>query len=211
MALLEQINRSRAEHIMTIEAPIEYNLVSEKSIVDQREVGNDVPTVEAGLDYVQREDVDVLFVSELSTPTAVRRALEVANAGIYTIVVMDVDSSERALEKIITSFEASEQEHIRALLADVLEGVIIPRLVPRMGGGVLSVYEVLVSNSGITSLILSGRLAQIPLTIRTSKGEGMMSLDVQLANLVRNQEISLESAREACIDETVLDSLIKAS
>ena len=209
MAIIEQINRTRAEHIMTIEAPIEYNLVSNKSIVDQREVGFDVPTFEAALDYVQKEDVDVLFVSDMSSPSIIRQCLEVANAGIYTIVVMDVDSSQRALEKIITNFEASEQAHIRALLADVLEGVVIQRLVPRKGGGMMGVHEVLLSNPSMKSLILSGRLAQIPLMIRTSKAEGMMSLDAQLANLVSNQEITIENAHEASIDITTLDSLVR--
>lgn len=207
--ILEEINRSRVEHIMTIERPIEYNLVGNKSIVNQREVGVDVSGFEAGLDYAQEEDVDVLFVSDMPNSETMRRVLERAGAGMYVITIMNADSASRALEKIITFFEAHHQQHIRGLLGDVLTGVITQSLVPGIGGSVIPVHEVLLNNESVKSMIVSGRLQQIDQLIKSSRNAGMMSFDHELANLVRTSRVSKESAMQHACDRLTLETLLR--
>lgn len=209
-AILEQINRTRACHIMTLEDPLEYDLLSNMSIINQREIGVDVATFEDGLDAALKEDVDVLFVSEFSRPSIMRKVLEIASAGVYVIVIMNTDSSARAIEHIITSFEPHEEQHIRTLLADVLAGVVIQQLVPQIGGGHESVHEILLNTASVRTLIATSRFPQIDQTIKSSRGEGMMSIDHELAALARSQKISLEHAREYAKDRETLEALLRS-
>lgn len=209
MALLEQINQQRTEHILTIEHPIEYNLAAEKSIVNQREVGSDVNTIEEGLESIEKEDVDVLFISDLANPNVVRRALELANAGILVLTVMDVSSAEKALEKMLSSFPPHEQVYVRELLADVLRGAIIQYLLPKIGGGLAPLHEILINTPSVKAMILSDRLAQLDQTIASSRIDGMMSFDHELANLVKGRVVSLEHAREVARNRELFESLVK--
>ena len=208
-ALLEQINRTRVEHILTLEHPIEYNLVSNKSIVDQQEVGRDVATFEKGLASLDDEDVDVLFVSELGSSESTRQVLEHANAGMLVIVVVDTDSAARAIERLIAVFPAQEQEYARQLVAETLQAVVVQTLVPQMGGGRVPVHEILLNNASVRSFILSNRLQQLGNVIASSKAEGMLSFDTELAALVRSQKVSLEHAQEVARNRDVFDSLVK--
>ena len=208
-ALLEQINRTRVEHILTLEHPIEYNLVSNKSIVDQQEVGRDVATFEKGLASLDDEDVDVLFVSELGSSESTRQVLEHANAGMLVIVVVDTDSAARAIERLIAMFPAQEQEYARQLVAETLQAVVVQTLVPQMGGGRVPVHEILLNNASVRSFILSNRLQQLGNVVASSKAEGMLSFDTELAALVRSQKVSLEHAQEVARNRDVFDSLVK--
>lgn len=208
-ALLEHINRTRSARILTLETPLEYDLLSNKSIVNQREVGVDVKTFEDGLDFAQKDDVDVLFLSEFDKPSVIKRGLDLANAGVYVITIMNTDSAMRTIERIITGFEPHEEQHIRGLLANVLEGIIIQELIPQIGGGYLSVHEVLLNNPSVKTLITSNRIQQIDQVIKSSRGEGMMSFDHEIASLVRGQKISLEHAKEYAKDRETLDLLIR--
>ncbi|MBI4272820.1 Flp pilus assembly complex ATPase component TadA [Candidatus Uhrbacteria bacterium] len=207
--ILEEINRSRVEHIMTIERPIEYNLVGNKSIVNQREVGSDVVDFDTALHYVQEEDVDVLLVSDMPTLDSIRRVLELAGAGIYVITIMNADSVPRALEKISTLFEEHHQQHIRGLLADVLVGVVAQALLPGIGGSVIPVQEVLLNNESVKSMIVSGRLGQLDQLIKSSRAGGMMSFDHELATLVRNSRVSKDTALQSAHDRATLESLLR--
>lgn len=207
---LEEINRTRVAHIMTIEKPIEYNLVSNKSIIDQREVGVDVADCSTALQFAAEEDVDVLFVSDMPNLDAVRRVLELAGAGMFVIAVMNSDSAVRALEKLITTFESHHQQHIQGLLADVLVAVITQELVPSIGGGVVPVHELLLNDASIKAMLVSGRLQQLEQVIKSSRAQGMMSFDHELAKLVRNQRISRTNALDLARDRSTLDTLLRA-
>lgn len=209
MAILEQINQQRTEHILTIEQPVEYNVVGAKSIVNQREVGSDVNSFEEGLVSIEKEDVDVLFISDVGSPSIIRRALELASAGILVLTVMDVSSAEKALEKLLSSFPPHEQIYVRELLADVLRGVAIQYLLPKIGGGLAPLHEVLVNTTAVRGLILSGRLTQLDQTIASSKAEGMLSFDHELAGLVKSRIVSLEHAREVARNQELFESLVR--
>lgn len=208
-SLLEQINRTRVEHILTIEKPIEYNLVSNKSIVDQQEVGSDTESFEKGLSSLDDEDVDVLFVSELPSSLAARSVLEHANAGMLVIIILDTDSASRAIERLISVFPSHEQDYARQLVAETLSAVVVQTLVPQMGGGRVPVHEILLNNASVRSFILSNRLQQLGNVVASSKAEGMLSFDTELAALVRSQKVSLEHAREVARNRDVFDSLVK--
>ncbi|MBI4600152.1 Flp pilus assembly complex ATPase component TadA [Candidatus Uhrbacteria bacterium] len=209
LALLEHINRARVEHILTIEDPIEYDMVGNKSIVNQREVGRDVNSFDAALDAIEKEDVDVVFISELENTSATRKVLELANAGILVIAVMDVSSSDKALEKIISGFPSSEQTYITELLADALRAIVIQYLLPRIGGGLVPVHEVLVNTSSVRSFILSQKFSQLAQIIASSRAQGMISFDHELASMVKNRIVSLEHAREVVKNTDIFESLVK--
>ncbi len=210
VALLEEINRQRAEHIVTIESPIEYDLGANKSIIDQREVGQDVASFKEGLAYVQHGDVDVLFVSGLTEKETTLQALEIANGGILTIAIVDAESSVRALEKLVTFFEEFEQQHVRGLLSDSLEAIVIQRLVPKLGGGMAPAHEVLYANDAVRSMVVANRFSQIDTIIAASKTEGMVGMEQSLANLVHSGIISTETARQSTAHHEVLERLLSA-
>ncbi|MEK7648777.1 MAG: ATPase, T2SS/T4P/T4SS family [Patescibacteria group bacterium] len=209
VSLLEEINRTRVEHILTLERPIEYNLVSNKSIVDQQEVGRDVKSFEDGLASLDDEDVDVLLVSELSSAECTRSVLEHANAGMLVIVIIDTDSANRAIERLIAMFPVQEQDYARQLVTGTLQAVVVQALVPQMGGGRIPVHEILLNNASVRSFILSNRLQQLGNVIASSRAEGMLSFDTELASLVRSQKVSLEHAQEIARSRDVFDSLVK--
>jgi len=209
MSILEHINRNRKEYIMTLERPIEYDLVGNKSIVNQREVGVDVKSIEDGLTYVQREDVDVLFVSELSSVDIIRKVLELSNAGMYIIAVMDMDSVVRVIEKIIASFDTHEQPIIQGLLADGLQSIIVQTLLPKIGGGLTAVHELLMNTPAVKTALLANRLNQLQQVIASSRSDGMISIDHELALRVKNREVLLEHAREHVRDLDTFSSLTK--
>lgn len=208
--ILEQINRTRAAHIMTLEDPIEYQVLSNASMVNQREIGSDVDSFEAGLDVALKEDIDVLFVSDLRGMPVIRKCMEIASAGVYVIAIMNTDSCARAVESIIANFPPSEEQYIRTLLADVLCGIVIQQLIPEIGGGYQAVHEVLLNTPTVRTLVVTSRFQQIDSAIKSSRGEGMISFDHALASLARSQKISLEAAREYARDRETLEALLRS-
>lgn len=209
VGILEHINRTQSVHIMTIEDPIEYNLNGNRSMIVQREVGSDVPTIENGLSGAGQEDVDILYVSDVKHADQMRAILELANSGMFVIVVFNTDSSAMALEKIVSFFGSNEQPHIRNLVAESLKGVIVQFLLPKIGGGVVGIHEVLLNNASAKTLIMSDKLNQISQLIKVSRAEGMTSIDHELALRIRNNEILPEHARMIAQDQQTLDTLMR--
>lgn len=193
-ALVDTINQTRAEYILTVEKPIEHLFVNEKSIIEQREVGKDTPSFEAALDNSMQEDVNVIMLSELESPAVIAAALRAAQSGRLVLASMNTDSAVRTVEKIITSFPAEEQEQVRTQLSGLLEGIVSQRLLPRVGGGTIVVAEVLTVTQPVRSVIRDGAIYQIDTLLQTSREEGMMPLDRALADRVKAGEINLEDA-----------------
>lgn len=208
-SFLEHINRTRVCHIMTLEDPIEYQFLPNKSMISQREIGSDVPSFEDGLAAALKEDVDVLFVSESSSASLVRTALSCANAGQLVVLIMNTDSSVRCLEGIIASFPFDEQPSVRGLLADVLRGIVIQQLISKIGGGIAAVHEVFVTTAPMKAIIASNRFSQIDQTIKSGRADGMVSMDHEIANLVHLNRITLDTAREYARDQDTLMALIR--
>lgn len=209
-ALIEYINKHTARYILTVERPIEYVFQSQKSIVEQREVGRDVLTFEQALRTITQEDVDVLFVSEFTNANTIDQLLAIAASGRLVIANVEADTTVKTLEHIINRYPGNEQQRVREQLAANLMGIVCQRLVPRVGGGVVPVAEILISTPPIQAHIKEGSLYQLSTVIQTSRAEGMVSLDWALAELVKTNEITFESALTHASDEQQLRSVLNA-
>ena len=146
-AMLGWINRNRPLHILTIEDPIEYVHDSNASLVNQREVGTDVPTFEAGLEAALREDPDVVLVGEMRTLETIALTLTLAETGHLVLATLHTNDASQAVDRIIDSFPATQQDQVRTQLSMMLAAVISQRLVPRIGGGRVAAYEVLMGTT----------------------------------------------------------------
>lgn len=193
-SLINTINKNRSEYILTIEKPIEYLFINDKSTVEQREVGRDVVSFEQALKSVTQKDVNIVAVSELDTPETVDLILDAAGSGQLCFAVVSADTVLKAVEKIHNMFLEKDQKRIRAELADNIEGVICQRLLPRIGGGRMAVAEIMVPSQAVRTVIREGGFYQLNNIIQTSREEGMVSLDRSLAELVKTNEILLDVA-----------------
>lgn len=200
-AILNEINNTRDEHILTIEKPIEYVFMDNRCIVEQREVGRDTHSFEKALQSAFQEDVDVIVVSDLKHKNVVKSVFDLAEGGRLVFAGMDTDSSIKTIEKLINSFDAPEQHQARVQLSEVLAGIIVQRLMPRVGGGRILVAEVLIPTPPVRSVIREGNLLQLNNVLQTSREDGMISLDRSLAELVRTGEILADSAMQYAVDK----------
>ncbi|RJO59354.1 type IV pili twitching motility protein PilT [Candidatus Parcubacteria bacterium] len=207
-AMLNLINQERVCHIITIERPIEFLFAGQKSIIEQREVGVDVKTMEHALALIESEDVDVVAISELETDTDLRACVNALHSGRLILATITADSSAQAIERLVNAFPLAEQEAARKIIADALQGIVNLRLVPRVGGGRILVSEIFAPTSASRAVIRDGQFLQLANTIQTSRQEGMVSLDRSLAELVRVGDIKPEDAEAVAIDPQSLKQMI---
>jgi twitching motility protein PilT len=193
-ALLDEINHSRNDHIITVEDPIEYIFTQDKCIVSQREVRIDTPDFHKALKSILRQDPDVIMIGEMRDPESIATALTAAETGHLVFSTLHTNSASQTIDRIIDSFPAEQQGQISSQLAAVLVGIVSERLIPRVRGGRLPACEVMIANAAIRNLIREKKAYQIDLVIETSAQEGMINLNRSLAELVKMGEISLESA-----------------
>jgi twitching motility protein PilT len=203
-AILQTINERRAEHIVTIERPIEYLYLNNKSVIEQREVGVDTKSFEQALVTASHEDVDVVMVSELEDVPTIRAALTAVESGRLLFTTLTTESAVKTIEKLLLSFTPTELPQVRKQLAENLRGIVSQRLLPRVGGGRIVVAEVLIPNEPIRSVIRDGVLYQLQNILHTSREEGMVSLDRALAELVKTGEVLLEDALQYTSDRAAL-------
>ncbi len=209
-SLIEHINKNAARYILTIERPIEYVFQSQKSIVEQREVGRDVHSFEQALRTITQEDVDVLFASELTNTDTIDRLLAIAASGRLVITNVEADTTVKTLEHIINEYPGNEQQRVREQLAANLMGILCQRLVPRVGGSVVPIAEILINTPPVQAHIKEGSLYQLATVIQTSRAEGMVSLDWALAELVKTNEITLDAALANASDQQQLRYMLNA-
>jgi twitching motility protein PilT len=194
-AIINQINQTRAEHILTIEDPIEYIYPNGKSIISQREMGLDSHSWSHALRSALREDPDVVLIGEMRDPETIAEAVTIAETGHLVFSTLHTNSASQTIDRIIDSFPAAQQAQIRIQLASTLKGIISQRLLPQISGGRVPAVEVLIGNSAIASNIRDGKTHLIDSIIETSQGVGMMSLEQSLSALVMAGTISLETAK----------------
>ncbi len=207
-ALVDYINHNRADHIITVEDPLEYLFVSDRAIIDQREVGVDTSSFHQALRSVFREDVDVAMVGEMRDPETAAIAVTAAETGHLVLSTMHTNNAAQTIDRIIDTFPGSQQNQIRSQLASTLVGIISQRLIPRISGGLIPATEVMMVNSAIRNLIRENKTHEIDLVIETRSDEGMISLNRSLADLVRRGEISIENAMNYSLSQTELQALI---
>ncbi|MGC9602470.1 MAG: PilT/PilU family type 4a pilus ATPase [Minisyncoccia bacterium] len=193
-ALIEKINQDRSEHIITIEDPIEYLFENKKSLVEQREVHVDTADFPQALQSVFRQDVDVLMIGEMRTPETIATAVTASETGHLVFSTLHTNNAAQTVDRIIDSFPPNQQEQIRIQLAGSLAGIFSQRLLPRIAGGLIPAYELLLNNSAIANLIREKRTYEIQTIIETGVADGMIDMNRCLADLVRQGEITIESA-----------------
>jgi len=207
-SLVQHVNMERAEHIVTIEDPVEYLFKNERSIVDQREVRFDTDDFQSALKSMFREDVNVALIGEMRNYETISSAVTAAETGHLVFSTLHTNSASQTIDRIIDSFPANQQKQIRVQLAGSLLGVFSQRLIPRVSGGLIPAYELLINNSAVANLIREGRTPEIDVVIETGAEDGMISLNNSLTELVRAGEINTEMAYHYSIDPRGLERLI---
>lgn len=207
-ALIQMVNQERLERIVTIEDPIEYIFTPDKSIIDQREVGEDTPNFHEGLKDIFREDVDCIMIGELRDPESIQTAVTAAETGHLVFGTLHTNGSAGTVERIIDSFPAAQQDQIRVQLAASLSGIFSQRLVPRVSGGLIPAYELLINNSAVSNLIRENRTHEIGVVVETGAEEGMIDFNRCLASLVRVGEVSIENAYLYSANPKMLEKLL---
>ncbi|HOY11007.1 MAG TPA: PilT/PilU family type 4a pilus ATPase [Candidatus Paceibacterota bacterium] len=207
-SLVEMVNHERAEHIITIEDPVEYLFTSDRSIIDQREVRFDTKNFYTALRSMFRQDVNVAMVGEMRTPETISMAVTAAETGHLILSTLHTNSAAQTIDRIIDSFPGNQQHQIRMQLAGSLLGVFSQRLIPRISGGLIPAFELLINNDAVANLIREGRTAEIDVVIETGSSEGMLDLNRSLAELVRNGEISADNAFRHSLNPEALNRLI---
>lgn len=207
-SLIELINTERMEHIVTIEDPIEYVFEPKQSLVDQREVRIDTKDFATALQSAFRQDIDVLLVGEMRGPETMAAAVTAAETGHLVFSTMHTNDAAQTVDRIIDTFPASQQEQIRLQLASSLAGIFSQRLIPRVSGGLIPAYELLINNKAVANLIRERRTHEIPTVIETGSSEGMIDMNRSLAELVGRGEITVESAYQYSLNPNVLQKLL---
>ena len=207
-SLIDLINKERAEHIITVEDPIEFIFKQERSIIDQREVGVDIPDFHVALQSMFRQDVDVLMIGEMRDPETISVAVTAAETGHLVFSTLHTNNASQTIDRIIDSFPSEQQGQIRAQLAQSLAGILSQRLIPRISGGLIPSYELLINNSAVANLIRERRVHEINVVIETGMDAGMIDMNRTLTDLVRRGEISIDSARSRSMDVKGLEKMI---
>jgi twitching motility protein PilT len=208
-ALIDEINHTRAEHIITIEDPIEYIFEDDRSIIDQREVYRDTLSFARALKSTFRQDPDVIMVGEMRDPETIATAITAAETGHLVFATLHTNSASQSVHRIVDSFPAAQQGQIRAQLSGSLLGIISQRLVPRIKGGLIPACEIMVNTPAVSNLIRENKIHELPLIIETSAEIGMTSLNRYLAGLIRAREVDLEVAMNYSLSPSELRNLAR--
>ncbi|OGI73636.1 type IV pili twitching motility protein PilT [Candidatus Nomurabacteria bacterium RIFCSPHIGHO2_02_FULL_41_18] len=207
-SMVNVINGEQARNIITIEDPIEHMHIPEKSIISQREVGIDTKDFSTALKYVFREDVNVIMIGEMRNPETVSAAVTAAETGHLVLSTLHTNNASQTLNRIIDSFPSNQQEQIRTQIASSLLGIFSQRLVPRISGGLIPAYELLLNNNAVANLIRENRVYEIDVVIETGSESGMVDLNRSLVALVRAGEITIESAYQYSLNPEGLQRMI---
>jgi len=208
-ALIDWINRTRSLHIITIEDPVEFVHTPHKSILTHRELGFDTPTFSGALKAAMREDPDVVLVGELRDLETMSLALQAAETGLLVFGTLHTNSSSKAVDRLIDSFPAEEQEQTRTVLAEVLKAVVAQVLLKRKGGGRVPAFEVLRASPALGNNIREGKTAMISTLIQTGKNAGMIGLDQYLGDLVAADFVTPEEALEKALDKENFKTVVE--
>ncbi len=194
-AILEEVNRMRPVHIVTIEDPVEYVYTSAKSLVSQREIRQDTHSWEIALRSVLREDPDVVLIGEMRDFETIAAALTIAETGHLVFATLHTNSAAQTVDRIVDVFPESQQAQARLQLSANLEAVLSQRLIPKIAGGRTVAYEIMLGSGAVKTAIREGRTHTLDNIITTSAEVGMVSLESNLEALVKAGTITLEVAQ----------------
>lgn len=207
-AMVDVINSERADHIVTIEDPIEYIFEPKKSMINQREIHIDTEDFHIALRQMFRQDVDVAMVGEMRGQETIATAVTAAETGHLVLSTLHTNSASQTIDRIIDSFPPEQQDQVRLQLAGSLIGIFSQRLVQRVSGGLVPAYELLINTKATANLIREARTHEIDTVIETGSEYGMIDMNRSLAELVRRGDITVETARIHSLNPAVLERLI---
>lgn len=208
-ALVDKINSERAEHIITIEDPIEFTHKSKKSVVVQREVHYDTYSFSAALRSSLREDPDVVLIGEMRDLETIAAAITIAETGHLVFATLHTNSAAQSIDRMIDVFPPHQQPQIRAQLANILMAICSQRLAPAIGGGRVAAAEILVATPAVRNIIREGKSHQLEAVIQTGAEFGMQSMDKTLVGLVQKGTITYDEARNLAVDLDELDRMMR--
>src|SRR5437667_6178434 len=209
-ALVDLINRTRTDHIITIEDPIEFVHENKQCVITQRQVGVHTEGLKRTLRAALRADPDIVLVGEMRDLETIAIAIETAETGHLVFGTLHTTTAASTVDRIIDQFPADRQSQIRVLLSESLRGVIAQVLCKKVGGGRVAAYEILTGTVAVANLIREGKTFQIPSIIQTSKQVGMLTLNDALLELVEKKEISPDEAYMKSVEKAGLVSSPKA-
>ena len=207
-ALIDEINRNRQDHIVTIEDPVEYIYNSQKCIVHQREIGLDTKSFAEALRRVLRQDPDVILIGEMRDLETISSAITAAETGHLVFATLHTQDAAQSIDRIIDVFPPHQQQQIRIQLSGVLIGICSQQLIPRPGGGRVVATEILFANPAVRSCIREGKTSQVKNTIQTGAAAGMHSMEQCLAEKVNEGILPLDVAMEYAYDSKDLQRIL---
>jgi twitching motility protein PilT len=208
-ALVDQINKDKASHIITIEDPIEYTHKSQKSVVVQREVHYDTFSFSSALRSALREDPDVVLIGEMRDLETIAAALTIAETGHLVFATLHTNSASQSVDRIVDVFPPHQQQQVRAQMGNILMAICSQRLIPALGGGRAVAAEILVATPAVRNIIREGKNYQLEAVIQTGGEYGMQGMDRTLINLVHSGAISFDEARSCAVNVDELDRLMR--
>lgn len=209
-SMINEINLTRAEHILTIEDPVEFLFTHRESFISQREVGGDTPDFALALKAALREDINVVLVGEMRDKESIAATLTLAETGHLIFATMHTNDAAQSVDRIVDVFPGDQQGQIRSQLANTLLGVVSLRLLPKIGGGRIPSAEIMLVNHAIRNVIRDNKIFEISNIIHTSMESGMIPLDKSLANLVKQGLVELEIAQNYVLDPEYFSSLLSS-
>ena len=208
-AMLDYINRTRQDHVITIEDPIEFVHDNKSCLINQREVHNHTDSFKDALRAALREDPDIILVGEMRDLETVAIAIETAETGHLVFGTLHTTTAASTVDRIIDQFPADRQSQIRVMLSESLKGVIAQTLCRKIGGGRAAALEVLIVNNAISNLIREGKTFQIPSMMQVGKAMGMVTLNESLFELVRSKTVAADEAYAKAVDKAGFETLLK--
>ena len=207
-AMIDSINKTREEHVITIEDPIEFVHENQKCLINQREVHNHTDSFKDALRAAFREDPDIVLVGEMRDLETIAIAIETAETGHLVFGTLHTSSAVSTVDRIIDQFPADRQQQIRVMLSESLRGVIAQTLLPKKGGGRVAALEVLIITPAISNLIREGKTFQIPSAMQTGKNHGMVMLNDALFELVKSGVVEAGDAYVKAVDKTGFETML---
>lgn len=195
-SMIEEINKTRKAHIVTIEDPIEFQFTDKKSLIEQREVGTDTKSFAEALKHVLRQDPNIILVGEMRDPETIATVLTAAETGHLVFSTLHTGTAAEAIERIVDVFEGSKQKQVLIQLSSVLRAVVAQQLLPAKDGRLVAAREILINNSAVANLIKENNVSQISSAIQTGAKDGMITMDASLKKLVDGGIIDFASAEK---------------
>jgi len=206
-AMIDLINSSRKEHILTLEDPLEFIHENKQSLINQRQIGRHSQSFTSALRAALREDPDIILVGEMRDLETIELAMSAAETGHLVFGTLHTNSAPKTIDRIIDVFPTDAQEQIRTMLGESLKGVVCQQLLKTADGkGRIAAFEIMLGNAAIGNLIREGKSFQIPSIIQTARGEGMQLMDSHLMELLNAGKVTAEEAYRCAIDKRTFEA-----